>query len=67
MSLGENIKKYRKEKGLTQPKMAELTGISKRMIQEYEGERNTPPVNKLKVIAEVLDVSTDVLLDRENK
>lgn len=37
------IKELRAQYGLTQKALSELTGIPKRTIEEWEGERRTPP------------------------
>lgn len=50
MSTGENIKYYRKKKGLTQKKLAELTGIAEITIRQYEAGKYEPkPLNLIKI------------------
>jgi transcriptional regulator with XRE-family HTH domain len=59
----QNIIKYRKAKGLSQDKLAELTGISKRMIAYYETHISNPPINNVIKIAEAIGVSLYDLID----
>ena len=44
ISLGENIKKLRKDKGLTQDKLSEITKISIASIQRYESGKRQPNI-----------------------
>jgi transcriptional regulator with XRE-family HTH domain len=55
--ISRNIIKYRKAKGLTQTKLAELAGLSTRMIAHYETNISNPPLNNLLAIAKALGVS----------
>lgn len=56
MTIGDQIKHYRKKKGFTQEKLAKMIGISsKRVIWDYESGRVTPSIKVLESIAEVLD------------
>ena len=63
-TLGEKIRKLRKEKGYTLDRLAELTGSSKSYIWELENK--TPPrpsADKVGRIAEALGVTADFLID----
>ena len=40
MNIGENIRKFRKAKGLTQAELGELVGVSNRVISYYENEEH---------------------------
>lgn len=55
MTVGQNIKKYRKDAGISQIKLAELTGLSIGTIQGYEQERYLPKYENLKKLADVLE------------
>lgn len=55
------IKHYRVKAGISVPKMSELTGISRRTIQDLEKRGDCLVSNALK-IAQVLGVSLDDLL-----
>ena len=57
MALGQNIKKYRKEKKMTQKELATLVGVNEVTIRSYEAEKYRPKIGTLQKIAEALDVS----------
>ena len=59
MTTGEKIKLKRKEKGLTQERLASMSDLACITIQQYEGGRRQPQVAQLQKIATALD--TDVL------
>lgn len=59
--IGENIRKYRKAKGLTQTQLAEKLGTSQYVLTNYERGVNNPLATKMPEIAKVLDVSLDEL------
>ena len=58
---------YRKRSGLTQAVLAEISGISIRTIQRIEKGLSAGSPYTLKVLAEVLEVSTDDLFEGEMK
>ena len=64
MSIGNNIKRLRIEKKLTQKKLSELTGISEVMISQYELGLRNPKLENLQKIAKALNVHSLVLLDQ---
>lgn len=57
MTVGENIKKYRKEKGWTQKQLADKLNKNTRTIQNYENSRREPNIKLLYQIAETLHIS----------
>lgn len=63
--LGETIKALRLEKGLTQPQLAALVGVSNGMISVWENDINEPKASYIKALAAALDVSVSVLLGEE--
>lgn len=60
--IGEKIKRVRKEKGLTQEQLAELTHLSVTHISAIETARSSFSVSTLVNIAAVLEISTDWIL-----
>ena len=64
--LGETIKALRLEKGLTQPQLADLVGVSKGMISIWENNINEPKASYLKALAVALDTTVDVLLGNDD-
>ncbi len=65
MSLGERIKQARKFLGYTQNDLANLTGMSRISIGNYERDSRVPDGNALKKIAIALNTSTDYLLGKK--
>ena len=68
MSIGENIKRFRKRKGLTQKKLGELCGIAEITIRkiEIEKEKCNPKIETLEKIANALGVSVNQLMSNEH-
>lgn len=66
MNIGENIKKYRKEKGLTQKELADKIGKGFSTVQKYELNISQPPIDVLNRIADTLDINVSKLFDIEN-
>ncbi|MBR6402523.1 MAG: helix-turn-helix transcriptional regulator [Eubacterium sp.] len=65
LKLHETIKRFRKEKNLTQEKLAEALGVTVGAVSKWENGINTPDIMMLMVIADYFDVSVDVLLEHE--
>ncbi|WP_242016260.1 helix-turn-helix domain-containing protein, partial [Pseudomonas aeruginosa] len=62
MTIGENIRRAREAKGLTQREVWEATGISESSYKSYEKGERPPPGDKIVTLARLLGVSTDDLL-----
>ncbi len=58
----QNIKKLRLEKGYSQAKFAELTGLSEDYISLIENGKRTPSLKRLIIIADVLEIDAYKLL-----
>ena len=63
VQIGLNIMRYRKEQGLTQDQLADLTGYSRNHIQRVETATSKPTVGLLLDVSEVLDVPLERLLE----
>lgn len=61
MTVGENIKRIRKEKGLTQKKLGELCGINEVQVRQYELGKANPKIETLMKIAKALNVPINEL------
>ena len=62
-NFGQRLKKLRKSKGLTQTDLANILHLSdKSSISRYERNHNNPPIDVIKKMSEVLDVSVNYLL-----
>lgn len=66
MSIGQNIKKYRKEMGYTQRELAELMGVSVQAISKWETDTGAPDISLIVPLASALEISTDALFDYEH-
>ena len=64
-SFAERLKHLRKQRGLTQKQLGEALGIGQTAIANYEQGNRSPDGEGLMRIAEVLDISVDALLGRE--
>jgi len=63
--LAKKVKEYRKQKGLTQQKLAEKTGLSFNTITKIEqGIGDSPTLKTLVKLADALEVSLDELAGR---
>ena len=60
--IGENIKRLRREKGVTQEKLAEHLGISTQAVSKWERCETLPDITMVLPIAAYFGVSTDELL-----
>lgn len=58
----ERLKELRIEKGLSQRRLAELTGFSHTAIRRWENEVQLPNIEILVIFAKFFDVTTDYLL-----
>ena len=65
--LGENIARYRKEKGLSQEKVAEYMGVSRQAVTKWESGITKPSSENLIKLGKLFDVSVDVLLGDKGK
>lgn len=62
MSIGEEIKKNRNAKGMTQDELSEKIGISRNYVSDLENDRYMPSVKTLSKIAVVLQMDLNFLL-----
>lgn len=63
MQFEKNLTLLRKKKGLSQDELAFAIGVTRQTIYTWEAGLNYPTIVALKKIAEVLEVSTDDLLN----
>ena len=62
-----NIRKARKEKGLTQKELAEKVGVTQGNLSSWETDRWKPDLDALKKLCEALNCSADYLLGQEKQ
>lgn len=66
MTVGERIRQIRKEKALTQKKLAEISGVSENAIKQYENNKRTPRLEQLNKIADALGVCVYTLVEDDD-
>ncbi|MBQ8802299.1 MAG: helix-turn-helix transcriptional regulator [Tyzzerella sp.] len=62
MQIGDVIKKYRKEKGITQEEMARRLGVTAPAVSKWENGTSVPDIMLLGPIARLFEISVDTLL-----
>lgn len=67
MSLGNNIKKYRKELGITQEELAGILCVTSQAVSKWESEAGLPDTAQIVPLARALNVSTDALFGFGNE
>ena len=65
MTVGENIRRIRQERHLTQKQLGEMVGASEAYIRAYESGRRNPKPASLEKIAEALAVNPEVLANSD--
>ena len=63
MSVGENIRRYRKSRGMTQAQLAEAVGLTEGAVRHYESGIRAVKPELLESIAAALGVSVNALKD----
>ena len=64
-SIGERVKRYRQQQGLTQAELASNAGISRVALGNYERGDRIPTIDIFANIADALHISTDELIGRQ--
>ncbi|WP_444993940.1 helix-turn-helix domain-containing protein [Aliikangiella sp. IMCC44359] len=62
MILAEKIVRLRKQIGWSQEDLAEKMSVSRQSVSKWESTNSIPDLNKIIMLAEIFDVSTDYLL-----
>lgn len=63
MTLGKKIYTLRTERGMTQEQLAERLGVSRQSVSKYEYNQSTPELEKIKLLAEIFEVTPDDLIN----
>lgn len=61
-TLGMAIAELRKEQGMTQLELAEKMGVTDKAVSKWERDLSCPDINSLPILAELLQVSVDELM-----
>jgi len=67
MSVGKNVRKIRKEKGLSILDLKNLTGLSKSTISDLENDKSSPTIETLQKIANALNVDIKEFFKNESE
>ena len=67
MQIGSVIRKYRKEKEMTQEEMAGCLGVTASAVNKWENGNTLPDVALLAPVARLLGITTDTLLSYREK
>ncbi|MCP4131617.1 MAG: helix-turn-helix transcriptional regulator [bacterium] len=62
IKFGKRLKGIRQDKGYTQEHLAEISGISRRMVAHYESHAKKLDIDKIIKLALALNISVDELL-----
>lgn len=62
-TIGDNIRKYREEQGLTQKELADFIGLDVAIIKNYEDSKSLPTVENLKKISSFLAVNIKKIVE----
>lgn len=65
MTVGENIRRIRKERGLTLKQLGDMIGVSEAYIRAYESGRRNPKLKSLETLAQALAVNVEVLTNSD--
>ena len=57
MTIGENIRRLRKARGLTLKELGDMIGVSESYIRAYESGRRNPKPASLQTLADALGVN----------
>ena len=63
---GENVRRLREAKGLTQQSLADQLYVTRQAVSRWEGGSRYPDLMTAKKLAEALDSSMDALLSQED-
>ena len=67
MMLAENIRRFRKERSLTQEQLSEALGVTAGAVYKWEAKLSVPELELILQMADFFDTSVDVLLGYEVK
>ena len=61
LTIGENIRNYRRKQDLTQEEFAERLGVSYQSVSRWENGATYPDIELLPAISKLLGITVDVL------
>ncbi len=67
MLLGDKLLRLRKEKNITQETVAEVIGVTRQTISNWELNQTTPDLDQAMKISGLYNISLDELIENNNK
>lgn len=61
---GSNLKTFRTENKLSQSKLAKMAGVTQQCISEWEKDNIEPTLSNLWILADIFEISIDLLVGR---
>lgn len=62
MNIADRIQNLRKAKGISQEDLADKVGVSRQAVSKWESEQSVPDLDKIIIMSEYFDVTTDYIL-----
>lgn len=62
MNIADRIQNLRKVKGISQEELADKVGVTRQAVSKWESEQSTPDVEKIIIMSDYFEVTTDYLL-----
>ncbi|MCC0692513.1 XRE family transcriptional regulator [Clostridioides difficile] len=67
LNFGENLKRLRKERNLSQEQLSEMLNVSRQAISKWESNKTYPDIENLILLRNIFNIALDDLLFDENK
>ena len=67
MNLNQKITQLRNDNNWSQEELAEKLNVSRQSVSKWESGQSKPDLDKIVVLSNILDVSTDYLLKDNNE
>ena len=67
LTLGQSIRRYRKEKNMTQSELAKRLGVSVQAVSKWETDKGAPDLSLLVPLSRLLGMSVDLLLGGDRR
>ena len=62
MTIADRIYNLRKAKNISQEELADKLGVSRQAVSKWESEQSTPDIEKIIILSDYFEVTTDYLL-----
>ena len=62
MNISDRLQHLRKVKGLSQEELAHQIGVSRQSVSKWESEQTLPDIEKIILLSDYFEVTTDYLL-----